>query len=483
MSLLKLDTDIQVSEEFYNTCKQSNYNINDFPKIIKDLEDTEPLNILKGLVGLRKLYVEEKEKDEPKQIFDKIDILFNLLENFPEEFKYESLYCLICIETINLKLYTFIEKEPTQKIIHILLHILYFPKKVKYELLDLNLKYICLLVKNKQILKKFNEEKIYLSIKNIIEKEFLDDTNIIANCLNVFDNILEYEESTQNFNKFSKSILLLDNLITKFPSNKDILDTSLKILSILTNQEKKNDITISLNAIIELNMLPKFIKYAGLDNVENNENQIFYSLRVIGNFCEIDDGYYTDKIIEVNGLDVLKKLLQKEYSFKIRKESAWIISNIAAGTESQLIKLYENKFQDVLFDIILNGEENELKENCLWALYNFSNIKNKDYLEAIIEKGFIDIIINRFKIDKGNVLGLSLEALCIVMRYGKKKDPANYNIIENKVNELNVLNEIKNVLKQNSEEIVSKKSKIILNDYFRIEDIDQFLKEEKEEKK
>lgn len=40
------------------------------------------------------------------------------------------------------------------------------------------------------------------------------------------------------------------------------------------------------------------------------------------------------------------------------------------------------------------------------------------------------------------------------MRYGKKKDPANYNIIENKVNELNVLNEIKNVLKQNSEEIV-----------------------------
>ena len=69
------------------------------------------------------------------------------------------------------------------------------------------------------------------------------------------------------------------------------------------------------------------------------------------------------------------------------------------------------------------------------------------------------------------------------MRYGKKKDPANYNIIENKVNELNVLNEIKNVLKQNSEEIVSKKSKIILNDYFQIEDIDQFLKEEKEEEK
>ena len=69
------------------------------------------------------------------------------------------------------------------------------------------------------------------------------------------------------------------------------------------------------------------------------------------------------------------------------------------------------------------------------------------------------------------------------MKYGKNKDLANCNIIENKVNELNVLNEIKNVLKQNSEEIVSKKSKIILNDYFQIEDIDQFLKEEKEEEK
>ena len=40
-----------------------------------------------------------------------------------------------------------------------------------------------------------------------------------------------------------------------------------------------------------------------------------------------------DKVIELNILDKLKILIQDKYVFNIRKECAWIISNIAAGTK------------------------------------------------------------------------------------------------------------------------------------------------------
>ena len=309
LSELKFKTEIKVSEEYYSTCKEANYNKNDFSQIIKNLNEPDPLNKLKGLVGLRKLYLIEKEKKEPVQIFEEIDVLYNILENFPEEFKYESLVCLICIESINLVLNKSIKNEPTQKIIQILFYILSFPKQVKYEMLKADLEYVNLIIQNKEFVKKIGVENIcqvYEDIKKIIEKDFPNDTNIIKKCLELFCNFFENKELSQKFDKFSELISLLEGLITKFESNKDVLITSLQLLSILSNVNKQPEqYTIKvMNEIIILNMLPKLIQYTELDNIEDNNNKIYYSLRILGNFASMENGFYTDQIIKVNVLDV-----------------------------------------------------------------------------------------------------------------------------------------------------------------------------------
>ena len=110
------------------------------------------------------------------------------------------------------------------------------------------------------------------------------------------------------------------------------------------------------------------------------------------------------------------------------------------------------------------------------ALYNFSNINNMEKLNNLIERGFIDIIINRLKLDQGDVLCCSLEALNNILIRGKNNDPANYNMIEGKVHELDILNELKNfALDYQLSDTAKNKLRDILINYFGIADVNQFL--------
>ena len=173
----------------------------------------------------------------------------------------------------------------------------------------------------------------------------------------------------------------------------------------------------------------------------------------------------------------MKRTLKKEYdnlNQEIRKETSFIISNIAAGNQVQVCALYEDNFYEILTDIIKNEKESQCKSNCLWALYNFTCIKNQLYIKEMVQKGIIKIIIDRFNIDQGKLLACSLEALCNILEFGKQaKNPIINNIVEKEVKELDVFNAVKN-LKNNSneeEEIYQGLIKKILTKYSRMYNI------------
>ena len=478
----KFKTDLIIPNNYYKECLSIDYNINDINQIITNINGSDSLKKLKGLIGLRKVMLKEEEKEEQKLLYNDANMLFDLLENYPQEFKYECLICLSCIENYNLKYEQKIKNEPNDKIIKIILHILEFSNEFNVDFLRVTLNYVNLLINNKDMIKKFETKKLYYSLKNLItNNKYSNQFDIIGTCLEILSQIFEIEEQiSENVEIILELIMLLDDIIKKYESNnKDILNFSLKIFYSITNYniEKKSPTTQKImNKILEIKILQKLINKIDKLDIENDRKEILFSLRIIGNFAAMDDSFYTDKIIELNILDKLKLFIQDKYHFNIRKETAWIISNIAAGSSAQIIKLYENNYPEILIDIILNGNEDKIKDNCLWALYNFSNISNKDYLNNLVEKGFIDIIINRLKIDTGDTLCCSLEALNNILIKGKNNDPANFNIIESKVNELNILKELKNFINVNQlSEICFNKAKAILNNYFGIEDINQFL--------
>ena len=433
---------IIITDQYYKNCRENDYNLNDYVNLIKYIKGKDPLIQFKGLVGMRKLSNEEKKKDEPKKMFNVlINSLFNFIMDYSEEFQYESLICLINLEKINIKLDEKIKGKPNDTLLDSIISKITNAKNVKINVLNTILKYINIILNDSVILQKMISKNLIELITNIL-KDFNNEPNIIKNSLKILCKLYDNKSvPNETINNSFNMVPIIDDIINKYQDKIKLLIHSLNLLYELTYKGTES----ILNKIISLNMLQKIIQFMDHDN----EDIIFYSLKIVGNFAMKEDSFFTQKIIEFNVLEVLKKTLSQDYKENIRIESSFTISNIAAGTQEQIITLYQNNFDVLLIDIINNEEESKIKTNCLWALYNFTCIKNGQYLEDLIKKGLMRIIIGRFKKDEGDILSCSLEALDNLFKYEKQiGNPAISNVIRNEIDNLDVFNELKN-LKEN----------------------------------
>lgn len=78
------------------------------------------------------------------------------------------------------------------------------------------------------------------------------------------------------------------------------------------------------------------------------------TLRVIGNVVS-GNAKQTQKVIEMGGLDYLRRALLHEKK-SMRKETCWIISNLAAGTTSQVEALIRANYLPTLQNILASDD-------------------------------------------------------------------------------------------------------------------------------
>jgi hypothetical protein len=77
-------------------------------------------------------------------------------------------------------------------------------------------------------------------------------------------------------------------------------------------------------------------------------------LKIIGNIVT-GNPLQTQAVIDAGVLPYLAKLIFHEKR-SIRKETCWVISNIAAGTQQQIKSLIVNDFLSILEQVIKNDE-------------------------------------------------------------------------------------------------------------------------------
>ncbi len=77
-------------------------------------------------------------------------------------------------------------------------------------------------------------------------------------------------------------------------------------------------------------------------------------MKIIGNIVT-GNPLQTQAVIDAGVLPYLAKLIFHEKR-SIRKETCWVISNIAAGTQQQIKSLIVNDFLSILEQVIKNDE-------------------------------------------------------------------------------------------------------------------------------
>jgi len=168
--------------------------------------------------------------------------------------------------------------------------------------------------------------------------------NLIKHCVWSISNFCRGKPAP-DFELMKPAIDLVIKSIYKLDKDMEFLVDACWVISYLTEHHKK-----TVKKILSTNLLPKLLTFL--------DYPIVYiqlpCLRIIGNIVS-GNAHQTQMVIDAGILQYLKKTIFHEKR-SIRKESCWIISNIAAGTQQQIEALITNDFLKVLEYKIKNDE-------------------------------------------------------------------------------------------------------------------------------
>ena len=446
---LSLYNVLNIPKESYIQLVNEEITIKDFSKIINLFHSQNIDDKFKGLIGLRKLL--SIESNPPIQEIIDLNIvpeLISLLDNPLYEFKYESTYCLCNIA------YGTAEQAKTIMIYGGISKIL--------NLLDCPIEEI-------------KSQTIWL-VSNLVTDSLQIRDSLIDN--KILDKILTILASTNNNNYINISTWCISNFFRVKPIPK--YDLCLKIFNVITRVvliDDKNDEDFIDNVcfffyavthkykvlnkeIIETGLLKRLIYY--LDN--KKRSIILTCLGIVGNIACTDDANQTQILIDLGILDKLKYTLFNE-SMNVRKESAFILSNITVGTQKQIEAVIKQNFLQILYKVY-NNDNPKVKKEAIMAIANFTLVEDEQYMKKNFEDNILMIILELLKNEDAFYVAIGLEMLANIFAFGEKNDKKKE--IQNECEKIGI-SDILEKLQMHENQIVYEKTIKILDTYFDIE--------------
>ena len=442
---------LSMPKEVYENLVSEEIQPTDFSKIINLFNSQNIDEKFKGLIGIRKLL----SIDPNPPIQEIIDLklvpqLINLLDNSPNEFKYEVIWSLTNIASGSPdQANTILIYGGIPKIINLLDSNI---EEIKTQTIWLVANLIGDSVKIRDTL---IEQKIYDKILAILDST--NDENYINICTWAISNfyrvkpIPSYEIVSRTFKIIARVIMIYETTNTDF-----IIDSSF-ILSMMTKYYKE-----FLKEIIDIDLLPNIIKFLDIEHPVI----ITTCLRIVGNIASEDNANLTQKLIDLNILDKLKYTLYNT-SLKIRLESAFILSNIAAGTQKQIEALIDKNYFQILYKVFKNDLP-KVKKEAIYGICNLSSVENEKYMKRLIDEGILLFVLESIKSEDAKFIALSLEILGNILAFANKKGELKKLIIE--IEKLGLM-DILEKLQMHDDQIIYEKTIQILDTYFEIENV------------
>lgn len=220
-----------------------------------------------------------------------------------------------------------------------------------------------------------------------------------------------------NLNRGRSPVPLLENMKNSFSiiekvvhiNDQDLVSDSFWCLSYLADASSEMTDLILKSSVMKrlLELLDSFCNDLTKEEGDNKLSKICAGaicpiIRTLGNIVTGDEEQ-TNSIIRMGFLQYFQPifyLYQNQKLPRIRKEICWLISNITAGTESQITYIFESNLLGVIIDSV-NKHDLIIKNEAGIALFNLlyfcKTNPNPKYLQKLIEMGAIYALHNYLK--------------------------------------------------------------------------------------
>lgn len=446
---LSLFNVLKISKDVYTQLTNEEINIKDFSKIINLFRSQNIDEKFKGLIGLRKLL--SIESSAPIQEIIDLNIvpeLINLLDNPLYEFKYEATYCLCNIASGTPdQAKTIIIHGGIPKILNLLDCSI---EEIKSQTIWL----VSNLVSDSdKIRAALIENKIFDKILTILSSTNNESyINLSAWAISNFFKVkpvLNYGICKKAFNNIARAVLIYNK------DDEDFITDVCFFFSVVTHKYKEFN-----QEIIDTGLLQKIIKF--LDT--KKKNIILTSLRIIGNIACTENANQTQKLIDLGVLEKLKYTLFNE-NISIRRESAFILSNIAAGTQKQIEAVIDQNFFQILYKVFTNDNQ-KVKKEAIIAIANMTNVEDEKYMKKIFEDNILMIILELLKKEDAFYILIGLEILVNIFIFSEKKGRKKE--FQNECEKMGI-SDVLEKLQMNENQMVYEKTLTILETYFETE--------------
>lgn len=177
-----------------------------------------------------------------------------------------------------------------------------------------------------------------------------------------------------------------------------------------------------LQAIMDIkpSLLPKIINQLFDTTTDSSIQESL--LRVVGNFISGNDTQ-TQAMLDLDLLNRLPPFLEHKDDF-IRKESCWMISNLTAGTHSQIQAVLDTPCIDTIISMIQTEKLIPIQIECIWVLKNIFG-GSADQIKYILNKKYMSIMAECLSQTDEKLLSLVLESMNKAVDAGQQFDPAN----------------------------------------------------------
>lgn len=191
---------------------------------------------------------------------------------------------------------------------------------------------------------------------------------------------------------------------------------------------------------------------------------LFCGLRILGNFVS-GNTQQTQRVVDAGILHNAYSLLNSSKK-SLRKETAWLVSNIVAGTLEQITAVITTpRLLKRLIDCA-NNDVWDVRKECIWALANICSGGEPNHIKTLVQAEGLEPLCSILNMSTANpdMLCTALEALENIMKVSNNQG-MNYAILIDEHNGIEYLEELQ---KHPNEGVYSKAIEMI-ESYFGVE--------------